>query len=56
MFVVWMKVKISSYFPTPFPSFSKSNRFFPGGTVDKNPPANAEDIGSIPVSGILHIL
>ena len=25
-----------------------SARDFPGGTVDKNPPANAEDMGLIP--------
>ena len=24
---------------------------FPGGAMDKNPPANAGDIGSIPVPG-----
>ena len=29
---------------------------FPGGAVDKNPPANAVDTGSIPRPGGLHIL
>ena len=29
---------------------------FPGGTVDKNPPANAGDTGSIPGPGRPHIL
>ena len=28
---------------------------FPGGTVDKNPPANAGDKGSIPGLGRFHI-
>ena len=28
---------------------------FPGGTVDKNPPANAEDMGSIPGLGRSHM-
>ena len=27
---------------------------FPGGTVDRNPPANAGDMGSIPGPGRLH--
>ena len=29
---------------------------FPGGAVDKNPPANAEDMGSIPGPGRFHML
>ena len=29
---------------------------FPGSTVDKHPPANAGDIGSIPGSGRFHVL
>ena len=29
---------------------------FPGGPVIKNPPANAEDTGSIPDLGIFHLL
>ena len=29
---------------------------FPDGTVDKNLPANAQDIGSIPGSGRFHLL
>ena len=29
---------------------------FPGGTVDKNPPANARDTGSIPGPKRTHIL
>ena len=29
---------------------------FPGGTIDKNPPANAEDICSIPGLGRFHVL
>ena len=29
---------------------------FPGGTVDKNPPANAGDTGSIPGLGRFHML
>ena len=28
---------------------------FPGGTMDKNPPANAEDIGLIPGPGRFHM-
>ena len=28
---------------------------FPGGTVDKNPPANAGDLGSIPGLGRSHM-
>ena len=28
---------------------------FPGGTVDKNPPANAGDMGLIPVPGRFHM-
>ena len=31
--------------------FKTSTRDFPGGAVDKNPPANAGDMGSIPGSG-----
>ena len=27
----------------------KARQDFPGGAVDKNPPANARDMGSIPV-------
>ena len=30
-------------------------RGFPGGLVVKNPPANAEDMGSIPGSGRSHL-
>ena len=29
---------------------------FPGGTVDKNPPANAGDTGSIPGLGRFHMV
>ena len=29
---------------------------FPGGTIDKNPPANAEDICSIRGLGRFHVL
>ena len=29
---------------------------FPGGSVVKNPPANARDMGSIPDSGRFHTL
>ena len=29
---------------------------FPGGAVDRNPPANAGDMGSIPGLGRLHML
>ena len=32
------------------------NSDFPDGTVDKNPPANAEDTGSIPGPGRSHML
>ena len=28
---------------------------FPGGRVDKNPPANAGDVGSIPRPGRFHV-
>ena len=31
------------------------NGYFPGGTVDKNPPANAGDMGSIPGLGRSHM-
>ena len=31
-------------------------RDFPGGAVDKNPPANAGDTGSIPAPGRFHTL
>ena len=33
-----------------------TKRDFPGGTVVKNPPANAEDTGSIPGLGRSHML
>ena len=37
--------------------FSKIvDRFFPGGPVVKNTPANAGDTGSIPEPGRLHML
>ena len=29
---------------------------FPAGTVDKNPPASAGDVGSVPGPGGLHVL
>ena len=29
---------------------------FSGGRVDKNPPASAEDMGSVPGPGRLHVL
>ena len=32
-----------------------SARDFPGGTVDKNPPANAGHMGSIPLLGRFHM-
>ena len=32
------------------------DRDFPGGAVDKNPPANAGDTGSIPGPGRSHML
>ena len=32
------------------------NQEFPGGTMDKNPPANARDTGSIPGQGKFHML
>ena len=35
---------------------SKSIQDFPGGPVVKTPPANAEDMGSIPASGRFHML
>ena len=31
-------------------------RDFPGGAVDKNPPANTGDMGSIPGPGRFHML
>ena len=34
----------------------KIYRDFPGGTVDKNPPASAGDTGSIPGLGRFHLL
>ena len=33
----------------------KMQRDFPGGTVDKNPPANAGDMGSSPGLGRSHM-
>ena len=33
-----------------------NNRHFPEGTVDKNPLANAGDMGSIPDPGRFHML
>ena len=36
--------------------FKQSVRDFPGGTVVKNPPANAGDTGSIPGLGRFHML
>ena len=35
---------------------SKKRRDFPGGTVVKNPPANAGDMGSSPGLGRSHML
>ena len=38
-------------------NFKKFNlRDFPGGAMDKNPPANTGDIGSIPGPGRFHML
>ena len=37
-------------------SGQKNNQDFPGGPVDKNPSANAGDMGSIPDPGRFHIL
>ena len=34
----------------------KKKKDFPGGAVDKNPPANAGDTGSIPGPGRPHML
>ena len=36
-------------------SFNNSHQDFPGGTVDKNPPANAGDTGLIPGLGRFHM-
>ena len=36
--------------------FLKNKRESPGGAVDKNAPANAEDMGSIPGLGRFHML
>ena len=36
-------------------SQKEKNRDFPGGTVVKNPPANAGDTGSIPGPGRSHM-
>ena len=33
----------------------KCNEDFPGGTVDKNPSANARDTGSVPGPGRFHM-
>ena len=33
----------------------KYTRYFPGSLVDKNPPANAEDVGLIPGQGRVHM-
>ena len=45
-------------FHVPFTSFNnlREQRDFPGGTVDENLPANAEDTGSIPGPGRFHFL
>ena len=37
-------------------TIKKEYRDFPGGTVVKNPPANAGDMGSIPGPGRTHML
>ena len=37
--------------PTPSMKVKKDKRVFPGGPVVKNPPASAEDMGSIPGPG-----
>ena len=37
-------------------SLKKEGRGFPGGTVVKNPPANAGDTGSSPGPGRSHVL
>ena len=38
-------------------AFDKTQHLdFPGGTVVKNPPANAQDTGSIPGPGRSHML
>ena len=44
-------------FPTKYNSLLKSriSRDFPGGTVVKNPPANAGDMGLIPGLGRSHM-
>ena len=34
----------------------KHTRDFPGGPVDKNPPATARDVGSTPGPGRFHML
>ena len=39
-----------------FRSKRKGNRDFPGSAVVKNPPANAQDMGSIPGPGRPHML
>ena len=36
-------------------TFKKEGEDFPGGTVDKNPPANAGDLGSFPDPGRSHM-
>ena len=37
------------------PEIKNETQDFPGGTVVKNPPANAGDVGSIPGPGRSHI-
>ena len=50
----WHCNTISKY-NTAFRIVRKQRRDFPGGTVDKNPPANSQDTGLIPGPGRFHI-
>ena len=50
-------VNSRNLFHVPFsPTLKETGKDFPGGTVVKNPPANAGDMGSSPGLGRSHML
>ena len=48
-------VYLNIYSPSHYNKDLNGFQNFPGGSVVKNPPANAEDIGSIPGPGRSHM-
>ena len=52
--VLEMKIKLQWINMYTLLIFIMDNQDFPGGTVDKKPPANAGDMGLIPGPGIFH--